>query len=68
MKVVAGSCGTDAIGPLVTVGGGEFVCPHEWGPRADGSIHIDCEFSAALSRRCSVAGAAQVASVRDAFA
>jgi hypothetical protein len=68
MKVVAGSCGNDAIGPLKTIGGGMLVCPHEWGPLADGSVHINCEFSGALSRRRSVAGAAQIASVRGAFA
>ena len=46
MKVVAGSCGNDAIGPLAMIGGGMMVCPHEWGPRADRSAHIDCEFLA----------------------
>jgi len=68
MKVVAGSCGTDAIGPLETLGGGKLVCPREWGPRAGGSVHIDCEFVGALGRRRSVAGAALIASVRGAFA
>ena len=40
MKVVAGSHGNDAIGPLTSVGRG-MVWPDEWGPRQVGSIHID---------------------------
>ena len=45
MKVVAGSHGNDAIGPLTMDGGGVMVCPHEWGPRTDGSGHFDHLFS-----------------------
>ena len=44
MKIVAGSLGNDAIGPLALVGGGVTVWPDEWGPRAGGPNHFDHEF------------------------
>jgi hypothetical protein len=44
MKVVAGSLGNDAIGPLAWVSGGVKVWPDEWGPRADGPNHFGNDF------------------------
>jgi hypothetical protein len=43
MKVVAGSCGNDAIGPLALIRGGVMVWPEERGPRKAGLIHIACD-------------------------
>jgi hypothetical protein len=68
MKVVAGSLGNDAIGPLGTSGGGMMVCPQEWGHPADRSAHIGCEILVALGRRRVIEGAVQIALVRGAFA
>jgi hypothetical protein len=44
MKVVAGSLGNDAIGPLALVRGGVTVRPDGWGPRAGGLNHFNKSF------------------------
>ena len=68
MKVVAGSHGNDAIGPLAVVGGGITVRPVEQGPRAGGSIHIDRDVSVSHGWLRVVEGTSRDASVRGAVA
>ena len=60
MKVVAGSLGNDAIGPLKSVDERGTVRLVEWGPREAGLFHIDCHVlgvtRSAARRRRYVAG------------
>ena len=51
MKVVAGSHGNDAIGPLTLPGGGSIVWPDEWGLPKAGSVHFGRDFLLSHGRR-----------------